>query len=129
MPTSVKGPEADELRDKQIREQFAAAHDMLDRSGVPRLIDGLGGHEYTLAERITILDPQAAVPPPDLDSEAAALSNAIYAAAAPLEDLERAGAVSGNGHHMRQEVAGFAVAMLRKRWRYPADAPNTERVA
>lgn len=44
------------------------------------------------------------------------LSNAVYEAARLLETLEYAGKIRGNGHHMRQEVARFAVDLLKERW-------------
>ena len=54
------------------------------------------------------------------------LSNAVYDAANIVERLEHAdtkpgmfysGKVSGNGHHVRQEIAAGAVKVLRERWR------------
>lgn len=45
------------------------------------------------------------------------LGNEIYKAAALIEQLEYAGRVDGNGHHMRQKVAEFAKDLLGERWR------------
>lgn len=44
------------------------------------------------------------------------LANAIYKASALIEQLERAGKVSGNGHHARQTLAKQATEELRCRW-------------
>lgn len=44
------------------------------------------------------------------------LQKAVYEATAILEKLERAGQVSGNGHHARQKLAQMAVEELRSRW-------------
>lgn len=63
--------------------------------------------------------PPAHDVPRDLAAAEAELSNAIYAAARLLEDLEHAGLVHGNGHHMRQAVAESAVELLRERWTGP----------
>ena len=60
----------------------------------------------------------------DIDRAAAHLSNAVYEAAAPLERLEAAGLVRGNGHHLRQRVAEFAAALLRERWAGPPAAED-----
>jgi flavin-binding protein dodecin len=54
----------------------------------------------------------------------AALSNAVYQATRSLEDLEHAGLIRGNGHHMRQAAADHAVMMLRERWT-GGDTPTT----
>jgi len=50
--TTVKGPNADELRLKQIVTWHARGHDALDRHGIPRIAEGL---EYTIEERIDLL--------------------------------------------------------------------------
>ena len=44
------------------------------------------------------------------------LSAQVYKATAILEQLESAGLILGNGHHMRQALAENAVELLRKRW-------------
>lgn len=46
----------------------------------------------------------------------AELSREVYGASELLERLERKGLLFGNGHHMRQKVATFAVGLLKSRW-------------
>jgi hypothetical protein len=46
-----------------------------------------------------------------------AISNAVYEATMLLEQLEHAGKVGGNGHHLRQYVAEFAENIIIERWR------------
>jgi hypothetical protein len=48
-----------------------------------------------------------------------AICNAIYETALFYERLEGAGKITGNGHHMAQELASVAAAMLRDRWIAP----------
>lgn len=46
------------------------------------------------------------------------LGNNVYAATIVIfEGLEAESRVTGNGHHMAQEVAGYAVKLLEKRLR------------
>jgi hypothetical protein len=47
------------------------------------------------------------------------LSNRVYEAARLLEELEYAGKVFGNGHHMRQQLCAAAEALLAERWTDP----------
>lgn len=47
------------------------------------------------------------------------LSNKLYEASRLLEELEHAGRVLGNGHHMRQHVCAFGEQLLAERWRDP----------
>lgn len=51
-----------------------------------------------------------------MEHAATAISNAIYETALFFERLEGAGKISGNGHHLAQELAAAAAAMLRERW-------------
>ena len=44
------------------------------------------------------------------------LSRSIYDASLLLEQLEGAGLVIGNGHHMRAKIAEFATNLLKERW-------------
>lgn len=43
------------------------------------------------------------------------LLSAVYVAALWIEKAEHAGMIHGNGHHAAQEVAEFAVKILRER--------------
>lgn len=45
-----------------------------------------------------------------------AISKSVYAATQLIEQLEYAGRIRGNGHHLRQEIAEFAVKLMRERW-------------
>ncbi len=40
----------------------------------------------------------------------------VYEATRLLEELERAGKIRGNGHHMRQRLAGYAKTLVKDRW-------------
>jgi hypothetical protein len=51
-----------------------------------------------------------------LDDAVSNLSNRVYDATRIVEELEYAGRVRGNGHHLRQEIAAFAVKLLREQW-------------
>lgn len=51
-----------------------------------------------------------------LQDAEAELSKRVYAATRLIEELEFAGHVRGNGHHIRQEIAAFAVKLLREQW-------------
>lgn len=42
--------------------------------------------------------------------------SAIYQAALIFERLEDAGKISGNGHHIAQDISNYAVEFLKKRW-------------
>jgi len=44
------------------------------------------------------------------------ISNKVYEACLLFERLEHVKKVRGNGHHMMQKVAAFAVDLLRIRW-------------
>jgi len=52
----------------------------------------------------------------DLESAKSEMCNRVYEAAILFERFENAGKVRGNGHHMAQEVAGFAEKMMAERW-------------
>jgi hypothetical protein len=52
-----------------------------------------------------------------LDDAAVELSNALYKASLLFEELEHAGKVDGNGHHLAQEVCSFGDNLLKSRWR------------
>lgn len=67
--------------------------------------------------------------PTTLEAAEAQLSTAVYAACRLLEDLENGGLVRGNGHHLRQAVAAFAVEKLKERWQAPVAAPPQETAA
>lgn len=56
-----------------------------------------------------------------IESASATIKNEIYAAASFFEDLEDAGKIRGNGHHMRQHLAQDAADMLADRWIDRAD--------
>ncbi|MBK8132621.1 MAG: hypothetical protein IPK48_07860 [Gammaproteobacteria bacterium] len=45
-----------------------------------------------------------------------AISKSVYAATRMVEELEYAGRIRGNGHHLRQEISEFAVKLMRERW-------------
>lgn len=64
--------------------------------------------------------------PTTLEEAEARLSTAVYAATRLFEDLENAGLVGGNGHHLRQAVATFTVEKLKERWQAPVVAPSQE---
>jgi len=51
------------------------------------------------------------------------LSNAAYLGTEVLEQLEGAGLIGTNAHHLRQEIAAFAVRLLELHWCGPSD-PN-----
>lgn len=51
-----------------------------------------------------------------LEQAEAEAGNAIYLAALVFERLELAGKVRGNGHHMAQDLAERAKALVRERW-------------
>ncbi len=51
-----------------------------------------------------------------LDDAVSNLSNRVYDATRIVEELEYAGRFRGNGHHLRQEIAAFAVKLLREQW-------------
>lgn len=56
-----------------------------------------------------------------IESASVTIKNEIYAAASFFEDLEDAGKIRGNGHHMRQYLAQDAADMLADRWIDRAD--------
>ena len=45
------------------------------------------------------------------------LGNKVYEACAIIEKLEGLGMIIGNGHHARQEIADYAIKILKLRWR------------
>ena len=51
-----------------------------------------------------------------LQAAEAKLSRRVYKATRLIEELEHTGHVRENGHHIRQEIAEFAVKLLRERW-------------
>lgn len=57
-----------------------------------------------------------------LQDAEAELKNRVYDATRLIEELEYKKAsdgrkrIRGNGHHLRQEIAAFAVKLLRKQW-------------
>ena len=52
-----------------------------------------------------------------LDRAISEIGNAVYAACGMYEELEFAGSVVGNGHHMRQYAAEAAMKILFKQWK------------
>ena len=52
----------------------------------------------------------------DLATAKVEVSNAVYEATRLIEDLEHTGKVLGNGHHIRQRIAQFAVDELTRSW-------------
>ena len=52
----------------------------------------------------------------NFDEIEAELLNNVYESTAILEQLENAGMLKGNGHHLRQKVSGFAQDILKERW-------------
>lgn len=60
-----------------------------------------------------------------LDQAAADISNTIYASSGLFEDLENAGHIRANGHHLRQQLAEYAQKLLRDTWAAkPDDTPS-----
>ena len=51
-----------------------------------------------------------------LEFAKAEMSNRVYEAALLFEALECAKRARGNGHHLAQDVAGYAVTLLEDRW-------------
>ena len=62
----------------------------------------------------------------DLKEAQSELSNRIYEAARLLEELEYAGKVIGNGHHMRQQLCQVAERLLADRWAEKAPEPQVQ---
>lgn len=52
----------------------------------------------------------------NLEDATSELSNRVYEAALIIERLEGRGLYLGNGHHAAQEIARYAVEVLRKGW-------------
>ena len=50
------------------------------------------------------------------DRAALTAANEAYEALHIFEDLEMAGKIRGNGHHMRQRIAEAAASLVRERW-------------
>lgn len=59
---------------------------------------------------------QLADVPRDLEAAKALVSRLVYEGAIVFEKMEHAGVVSGNGHHMAQNISSQAVALLEERW-------------
>ena len=53
----------------------------------------------------------------DLDTAMVEISNHAYEATQLFEILEGKGKVSGNGHHIRQEVCAFVQKLMREHWK------------
>ena len=51
-----------------------------------------------------------------LDQAQRVLMNKIYEASALMEQLELAGRINGNRHHMKQKLSQVAEKMLADRW-------------
>jgi hypothetical protein len=51
-----------------------------------------------------------------LEGAKAEMANRVYEAALLFETLECAKRVRGSGHHLAQDVAGYAVTILEERW-------------
>ncbi len=51
-----------------------------------------------------------------LEKAVTEITNQIYEATSIFEFLEHKGKITGNGHHMRQEVSKFAEGLMRSRW-------------
>ena len=49
------------------------------------------------------------------------VSQHIYEAALIFEQLEHAGLIYGNGHHIAQDIASYAVKLFEKRLTYSHD--------
>ena len=47
------------------------------------------------------------------------VSNEVYLGSAIVEELEHAGKIFGNGHHIRQAIAKFAEDYIRAQWIMP----------
>ncbi len=45
-----------------------------------------------------------------------ASSNEVYSGSALFELLEDKGKISGNGHHIRQEIVRYAQKLMEERW-------------
>jgi hypothetical protein len=58
-----------------------------------------------------------------LEFAKAEMANRVYEAALLFETLEGAKRIRGSGHHLAQDVAGYAVQRLVDRW--VADAQET----
>lgn len=93
---------------------------MGEKKDPPENLDELKASGLTLAEA---MDPRRRPLNMPLDLADSTLSNRVYEATALFEQLEGAGLVRGNGHHMRQEVCQFACDLLKERWTGPSD-PN-----
>ena len=50
------------------------------------------------------------------EDAAAEIANSVYEATSLYETLEYKRKVRGNGHHIRQKVAAFAVSLMEERW-------------
>jgi hypothetical protein len=66
-------------------------------------------------------EPYRSMPPEELsrilNAFEADVQNNVYQAAVQLfEFLEHRGLITGNGHHMAQDVAAYAAELLSSRW-------------
>lgn len=61
---------------------------------------------------------------PTLEQAVADMGNTIYASSGLFEDLENAGHIRANGHHLRQQLAEYAQKLLRDAWAKPDDTPS-----
>ena len=52
----------------------------------------------------------------EMETAKAEMSNRVYEAALLFETLESAKRTQGNGHHLAQDVAEYAVTLLEERW-------------
>ena len=59
-----------------------------------------------------------------LEQAEAEITNAVYDAARIIEALEYKGKIRGNGHHIRQEIAGMAKKLMNERWIETRATPN-----
>ncbi len=61
-----------------------------------------------------------------LDQAVADIGNTIYASSGLFEDLENAGHIHVNGHHLRQQLAEYAQKLLHDAWVKPDDTPSLQ---
>jgi hypothetical protein len=52
----------------------------------------------------------------NLEKALADIGNSVYAATSSAEDLENTGEISGNGHHLRQEMVLRVQILLYNAW-------------
>lgn len=68
-----------------------------------------------------LMDPRTRPVQMTLEQAAARISNEVYNATALVEQLEGAGLIRGNGHHIRQKMAAMCEELFRERWNGPSD--------